>query len=87
LTTAHEDPLLYSPDMEGRRCYDPFGCLNETAAMYKKPATAYAIPELISEAYSEVLFGSPTPTALKVYGIVTEYRDDRLRTINEMRMF
>lgn len=52
MATAHEDPLLYSPDMEGRRCYDPFGHLNETAALYKKPGTA---PNVSTNFYPGVL--------------------------------
>ena len=57
------------------------------AAAEISETAASSIEELVAESVSEVMVGTPSVTALKVYGILTEYLDEGLelsRTVNRV---
>ena len=45
------------------------------------------VDELVAESVSEVLMGTPSPTALKVYGILTQYLDEGFQLDKAVNQF
>ena len=45
------------------------------------------VDELVAESVSEVLVGTPSPTALKVYGILTQYLDEGFQLDKAVNQF